>query len=912
MRTCLIVFFVTLLFTFAGAQEIPGRQPNAAPRSDIVNKKPLPAPKQYDQVVNFPFFSREASYDSIVVLNNNGPGKTVAEVTFFDLSGVERLSKKIEVPDGTPFRFHVDDLEDESNFRLASGNVRVRYRGRLMQMTGQISISSERQHISYESRMAGDAASSRLAAILSVPDVQSQVLLALTNYSSETISVAVEHKANADKHAFKLRPRETRLLNRRDLIDRREASFVGLMTIMHDGKPGELGGTGVVLNPQTGFSSELSLVDPATVVSSKLAGAHLLFGAYGGREPALLGLTFRTPLLLANTGREVSDVVVRVGYTVGEETRSITVASSSIKPGDVQQLDLARLLFDLGVTQKVEEAGVDIEYSGQPGTIIAKLTSMDQTGDFAFDTPLKDPLAGFGRVGGSYPFRLDGSYNTTLYLKNFTPEEVWAIVQIRIDGGMNYQPERVRIAPFQTIALDVKQIRDTEIKDMKNVRMPKAGLYGKVMWYEQKLGSLIGRNEVTNADFGFTGSFSCPNCACPPWRTTSYMAPSSLIDFAGQFGAPFRPTYEATDCSYQQWGPYDLFYSAWNWYSTVSSVASVTSGGTVSCNSAGRSFISSLIEIPDYPADDYSPCLTTQDSPQGQLDVQPTIQCPTSVTRGQVASPTISGLGAASILWEFLDGGAGGPVTASNNGGAVWSGTMVTSGTVRATVTPPTGSPTVVQCFISVTSRTDWHKNPQSAQEVFNGALVISGTPVILPVPPQPTGSDAGLGAHGWTVGWSNLIISRPGSGPNTGYAFFANKPTYTPDFSRYILNPDLKNASSQFSTMNCGANGFISQSNLLAQTKRHEYDHPVQSHHAKYVEVMNNTANNLGDYLESAFGMPTLSDSDFANAVTSSLNARVSQMNTQYSGFEPYAVNADANNNFLGNINFPPYAPCP
>src|SRR5205085_12353656 len=71
---------------------------------------------------------------------------------------------------------------------------------------------------------------------------------------------------------------------------------------------------------------------------------------------------------------------------------------------------------------------------GNPGAVIARLTSVDQSGDFAFDVPIKDPLAEVMRVGGSYPWRLDKGFTTILHLKNTIAKPVFALVQVRTEN----------------------------------------------------------------------------------------------------------------------------------------------------------------------------------------------------------------------------------------------------------------------------------------------------------------------------------------------------------------------------------------------------------------------------------------------------------------------------------------------
>src|SRR5215211_4864157 len=119
-----------------------------------------------------------------------------------------------------------------------------------------------------------------------------------------------------------------------------------------------------------------------------------------------------------------------------------------------------------GVSGPVENAGVDVTYNGVAGSVIGRLTSLDASGDLCFEVPIKDPLSGMNRVGGSYPWRLDQGYTSVLQLKNTIGETVYALVQLRYAGG-TYHLERLKLAPYQTVAVDIKQLRDSQQKDIR-------------------------------------------------------------------------------------------------------------------------------------------------------------------------------------------------------------------------------------------------------------------------------------------------------------------------------------------------------------------------------------------------------------------------------------------------------------
>jgi hypothetical protein len=235
---------------------------------------------------------------------------------------------------------------------------------------------------------------------------------------------------------------------------------------------------------------------------------------------------------------------------------------------------------------------------------------------------------------------------------------------------------------------------------------------------------------------------------------------------------------------------------------------------------------------------------------------------------------------------------------------STWSGIMVTGGTVSATVTS-NGTATPVSAQVTVNARS-WHTSPASAAPVPNGTFVT------LPVPPQPTGTDSGLGVFyensNNSAGPNSTVIG--GDGPNTGYAYFASQLSISTLF-QYEINPDLQSSTSQFSTHQWGACGYISWSNLLTQTNRHEFNSSTQSHYVFYTTSISSGANNPGDYFEQQVAPPGANLQQFANATLAGLNSRYSQILASTS-VEPFPVNDSETGIFLGNINYAPYTPCP
>lgn len=288
------------------------------------------------------------------------------------------------------------------------------------------------------------------------------------------------------------------------------------------------------------------------------------------------------------------------------------------------------------------------------------------------------------------------------------------------------------------------------------------------------------------------------------------------------------------------------------------------------------------------------------------VSLPPSLYCPALVTRGSSATCTISGAPANAVSsWTFS---AGSTLVQGPAGALSWSGTIVATGNVSATV----GGVVLTPQQILVIPRSGWHTQPSSATLLAGDTVTSPTNNVTLPVPPAPNGMEAGLGAFGWSVAYGGIqYITLPQGGLNGGFTYISAAPSYpaSTNFANYVINTDLQNPSSTFSQYQCGSGGFISWSNLLAQTNRHEWNSPTQSHYGEYTTALN--ANNPGDLFEPSIATPGSNLTQFIDGLVNSENNLLSNV-AAATAIEPYPVNDDQNGNFLGNINYGPnYVSC-
>jgi hypothetical protein len=351
------------------------------------------------------------------------------------------------------------------------------------------------------------------------------------------------------------------------------------------------------------------MLDPSSMGSNKLAGVHFRFGAPDVSEGFPEGTRFFAPLLLANVGTGPVSAQVLVDYTVKQDIEmtpadpkqapatedklaTVAVKSLTIAPGDVQRIELSEELAKLGVPGPVEEAGVEITYDGPPGTLMGELTSVDQSGDYAFEVPIKDPAGISETAGGNYPWTLENGADTILHLKNTSEKQTFALVKFQFPDGGSYTPGPIPMEPYQTLAIDIQQLKDSKKPDLAKKVFPANATQGKLIWMQRTPHTLIGRAEQVNVKAGVARSFSCGYyCPCPP-NGSPTMTPDPAVDTVGSH-VQFSATESYWDCAGVWYGTVPVSVYGWNlvWSSSDIDVASVDQNGYASFNSAGSASI---------------------------------------------------------------------------------------------------------------------------------------------------------------------------------------------------------------------------------------------------------------------------------------------------------------------------------
>jgi hypothetical protein len=561
------------LISLANSTHLVAAQQRPAPA-----KSPMPST---DQMTNIHYYTLRDGMSSTLTLSNFAPTQEAVTVTIFNTEGRPHVLDPISMDPHSIKEVQLADVVPAEGFD--EGNIEVAFRGIDMAVTCQVSVVSVEKRISFESREQGmmDFASVNLNGILWLPQKEAVGYLALTDIAKNNVTVQLE--IGSKTKVVTLTPRETRLLDLSEELggqgenDRREAALVRLQ---HTGLPGDIITTGFVLNLKDGYSSSFTMRDPRTDRSSRLAGAHFRFGAPNAAEGFPEGTQFRAPLFLGNVSDKPISAHVSVDYTVqntgtADTFSTVAVKSLTIPPGLVQQVELSDELTRKNVGP-VAEAGVDITYDGEPGAVLGQLTSVAQSGDYAFEIPIKDPEGMDETMTGVYPWTLDKGTNTVVHLKNTTGDSVNAMMTFLFPGGATYAVDLIALKPYQSVAIDVQKLKDSQKKDRLGHVFPAAATYGQVQWRQEIPYSMIGRAEETNVKAGIAHSFSCnPNCCYVAGTYNTLVTTSSLTEPVGS-NIMVTGQSTTTDCNNVTYAPVDAVPQTWTSDSTP--IATVSAG----------------------------------------------------------------------------------------------------------------------------------------------------------------------------------------------------------------------------------------------------------------------------------------------------------------------------------------------
>ncbi|MEW6130731.1 MAG: hypothetical protein AB1757_27115 [Acidobacteriota bacterium] len=552
-----------------------------------------------EHVAAIAYYSLKGDWDSMLTLNNSANETVSASPVLYSLDGKEQKLPAVSIPahDSATLRLRefVDISSDKEHFR--EGSLEVHFNNLDgMAIAPQLTVADANRRMSFDMESPMHFQSSRLESLWWSLDekTEGQVMLCNTTNQSLDAMLNVEWQgAVIPAMVVSLSSRQTLVMDIEKLLKdlRIEAKGIGRggLSISHNGAPGALIAAGVVTNKARRFASNLNFIDPATEKVSTLDATGVFIGRPIATSPLPNNAFFTPKLTLKNASDAAQTATVKINYPANGKSESRPLPKVRLAPHEVRTIDLTRIVSGLRDTA-VEGAGIAIEYTGNPGSLIASLCSIDEARGLMVDAPLVNRQANSG-LGGNHPFQIDDEFRSVAYLTNITDKPTKALVIIFHDGGL-FTPELIPVAAGQTVTLDLQAWRDTQMKDVQGRSLPKDLSKGQLFWHPHEGEALIGRVARIDRATNTASNFSCISC-CSQEPQRFEVTPNP---FEGGVGGFQQMTVMEWDqyCGLYNLGPYDVTNSC-QYVSNNTAIATVNATGGVSFVSVGSTTITMSI-----------------------------------------------------------------------------------------------------------------------------------------------------------------------------------------------------------------------------------------------------------------------------------------------------------------------------
>lgn len=537
------------------------------------------------------YYNTEDGFQSSLVLNNKGPNVLAVTPILHGKNGQTFTAAQVFVNGESSLNVDLNAIANNAGSHFKSGSFEFTYQGRMMEMGGGLRIVNAAKSLIFDEQLLEPGmkfSSPKLEAVYAVPSDKADAAVIVTNTTAQPLALNGtatfvgangQHPINGTLGAY-----ETSVVNLpKGLV---KQSTAGAVSITHNGVKGALLAIVHVWDKDKGFSAAVNFADPAQGKTTQLHGAGLRLGNVNGNA-------LKPVIAVRNIGNAAMTVNARVRYTKENgSTATITLPQTSLAAGETKLINTRHP--GLGQTD-IATAGLEIEYTGAAGSVIAAAHSVSFDGNHVFTLPMKDPQGGMSSTGG-YPWFINHTASTVVFIKNVTTQPQQFHLTIAYQGG-KWGSNLQTLAPGQTYLLDVKKVRDAQQKDAVGKVIPADASSGHVAWSmrggHNKV--LIGREQTVDFTNGMSSTYEC-QCLCGSSFSYSFMLPGSVSGFPGDT-QQFLSYEVDTTCYGSQTSPYVVYG---NFSSSNSAVATVNSSGLATSQAPGSTYINASFNTAGY------------------------------------------------------------------------------------------------------------------------------------------------------------------------------------------------------------------------------------------------------------------------------------------------------------------------
>jgi len=552
------------------------------------------------------YYTTENNFKSILVLNNKGPNQIMVTPILHGRNGQKFTASSVAVGGQSSQEVDLNSLASIAGPQFRAGSFEFTYEGRLLEVGGGLRIVDSEKSLIFDEQMLEPGMkfpSSQLEAIYALPFDSARVNVIVTNTTSQLLAVQGQATFADSIVRFPiiriLKPRETSVVGLPPGLIRNVNA--GAVSINHNGPKGALLAMIHLEDASKGYSEAVNFTNPGGK-TAELHGAGLRLGGVNN-DP------LNPMIAVRNLGNNATTVTATIPYSKQNgDTGKIALPQISLAPGAIKLLDTSNPQLkrnDFGA------AGLEIEYTGAPGSVITSATTVSQRGDHVFSLPMKDPQGGLSSTGG-YPWFITRSSSTTVLIKNVTDDPQQFKLEVIYPGG-RWGTGIKSIAANQTIALDMRKLRDTQEKGAEGNTIPLTTSSGHVSWSFRRKPSkdlgdralvdkiLIGRAQTVDLSNGLASTYEC-QCICGWNPSDARIVPAPVSGFPGDI-TNFTLQTRDRDCHGNLTG-YSNFldFGSVDYSSDNSSVATFEYPAKGTAKSPGQTYLRALIHETAYEA----------------------------------------------------------------------------------------------------------------------------------------------------------------------------------------------------------------------------------------------------------------------------------------------------------------------
>ncbi len=488
------------------------------------------------------YYTTEDNFKSTLILNNKGPHQIVVTPILHGKNGETYKAPPVSVGGQSSFEADLNAIAENAGSKFRSGGIEFGYTGRMMEMGGGLRIVNAEKSLIFDEQFLEPGmkfSSPQLEAVFAIPVEGARVSVIVSNTTSQPVLIKGEavFAGHSTPHPIPgvLKPYETQVVNLP--VGQIKEALSGAVSLNHNGEKGALMAMIHVQNSDKGYSESVNFHDPAQGKTNQWHGAGLRLGSVNNDA-------LRPVIVVRNISKDATTVSANVPYSLQNgKMGKFALPQLSLAPGEIK-------LFDTSNSQlrqkEIVTAGLEIEYKGAPGSVIASANSVSQSGNQVFALPLKDPQGGLSSTGG-YPWFINGSSSTVVFIKNVTSEQQEFMLDIIYSGG--HWGSNVRtLAPGQIFALDVRKLRDAREKGSDGSLIPPDATSGYVSWSLRgnRKKVLIGRAQTVDFTNGLASTYEC-QCLCGWVWSEARLLPGTATGFPGDVTL-FQVQSRYTDC----------------------------------------------------------------------------------------------------------------------------------------------------------------------------------------------------------------------------------------------------------------------------------------------------------------------------------------------------------------------------